>query len=485
MTSATARPRAIPAWAIILLFTAALRLPYVGDAHIHVDESFYLLFAERWAHGAMPYVDIWDRKPIGLFIIYRAAMLLGGGNIVGAIIAYQLIALAAVAATALLLARMTRALAGDQAAMAAGLLYPAGLMALQGSGGQATIFTNLAVCYAGWLVFDVWRDRARSVAPLFWAMLMLGAALQIKYTAAFQAAVLGIAALAVLRGRGWTYGQLAGAAIAMAVLGLLPTGLAVAGFAAAGALAPFLHANFETILGKVSAPRSGLPLSLLLLLPVVSLWLWRARPQRPDAAAWVLVALAAGALLAASILGLQSEHNLQPVLLPLVMLAALRAGRAWGTPALTLAISFMIICGIVAKTIDIRNEGSRATSYAIADAIQAVPGDGCIYVVDTLPLLYALSHSCAASAYLFPTHLTRADEIASIGIDAHVELAKVLASRPRVIVVSSPRQDYMAPDANAMIDAALADHYRLGQRFPYAHGEYQLFTLVSPRPLTR
>ena len=133
--------------AIILLFVAVLRLPYFGDAHIHVDESYYLLFAERWANGAMPYVDIWDRKPIGLFVIFRLAVLVGG-TAEAAIIAYQSIALAVVMATALILAGIARAVRGDGAGLAAGLLYPAGLLALQGSGGQATIrriFTALSV----------------------------------------------------------------------------------------------------------------------------------------------------------------------------------------------------------------------------------------------------------------------------------------------------------------------------------------------------
>src|ERR1700744_3707746 len=58
---------------VALLAVAVLtRAGRIGDPTIHVDEQFYLLVADRMWHGALPYVDIWDRKPILLFLIYAA-----------------------------------------------------------------------------------------------------------------------------------------------------------------------------------------------------------------------------------------------------------------------------------------------------------------------------------------------------------------------------------------------------------------------------
>ncbi len=40
-----------------------IRGPTFGYPLLHIDEQFYLLVGDRMLHGALPYVDIWDRKP--------------------------------------------------------------------------------------------------------------------------------------------------------------------------------------------------------------------------------------------------------------------------------------------------------------------------------------------------------------------------------------------------------------------------------------
>ena len=60
-------------WALLGLL---LRGATLGYPIIHIDEQFYLLVGDRMLHGAVPFVDIWDRKPIGLFLIYAATRLL-------------------------------------------------------------------------------------------------------------------------------------------------------------------------------------------------------------------------------------------------------------------------------------------------------------------------------------------------------------------------------------------------------------------------
>ena len=55
------------------LVALALRLPDIGNPLVDLDEQMYLLVGQRMWDGAIPYVDIWDRKPIGLFLIYAAS----------------------------------------------------------------------------------------------------------------------------------------------------------------------------------------------------------------------------------------------------------------------------------------------------------------------------------------------------------------------------------------------------------------------------
>ena len=49
---------------ILLLGAMFTRVACIGDPALHMDEEFYLLVADRIWQGALPYVDIWDLKPI-------------------------------------------------------------------------------------------------------------------------------------------------------------------------------------------------------------------------------------------------------------------------------------------------------------------------------------------------------------------------------------------------------------------------------------
>ena len=93
----------------ILLFTVLLRVWDFGNPVIHVDEQFYLLVGDRMLHGAVPYLDIWDRKPIGLFLLYAFFRLLPGDGI----LAYQFAACASAALTALIVREGARSVGAN------------------------------------------------------------------------------------------------------------------------------------------------------------------------------------------------------------------------------------------------------------------------------------------------------------------------------------------------------------------------------------
>src|SRR5882757_1607087 len=87
----------------LLLLAVLVRLVTFGNPIVDIDEQYYFVVADAMRHGALPYVDIWDRKPIGLFLIYLPAALAGP---VAGIYIYQMMALAAVLLTALIIARL-------------------------------------------------------------------------------------------------------------------------------------------------------------------------------------------------------------------------------------------------------------------------------------------------------------------------------------------------------------------------------------------
>lgn len=62
-------PTRVLSYVVLLLTLVALVARWVtfGNPVIGFDEQFYLLVGDRMLHGAMPFVDIFDRKPVGLF----------------------------------------------------------------------------------------------------------------------------------------------------------------------------------------------------------------------------------------------------------------------------------------------------------------------------------------------------------------------------------------------------------------------------------
>jgi len=92
----------LAAAAVLTLCAFVVRCGLFGDPLIHVDENFYLWVGERLLRGELPYVDVWDRKPVGLFVLYAAIRLLGGDGIVQ----YQVVATLFAAATAWVVARI-------------------------------------------------------------------------------------------------------------------------------------------------------------------------------------------------------------------------------------------------------------------------------------------------------------------------------------------------------------------------------------------
>jgi len=69
------------------LIAIALRWSYFGHPAADYDEQIYQLIGEKMLQGALPYVDIWDRKPVGLFLLYAGMRALGGDGV----LAYQLV----------------------------------------------------------------------------------------------------------------------------------------------------------------------------------------------------------------------------------------------------------------------------------------------------------------------------------------------------------------------------------------------------------
>ena len=72
--------------------------PAPSNPLVDMDDQFYWLVGRSWWAGAWPIVDIWDRKPVGLFLLYTAI-----AGIDRSILAVQIASLLFAAGTAILI----------------------------------------------------------------------------------------------------------------------------------------------------------------------------------------------------------------------------------------------------------------------------------------------------------------------------------------------------------------------------------------------
>lgn len=424
-----------------------LRGATLGFPVIHIDEQFYLLVGDRMLHGAVPFVDIWDRKPVGLFLLFAAIRLMGGDGI----LQYQLVALACVAGTSLVIYRMAREIAAPMGAFWAGVAYQLFLSAFFCFGGQAPVFYNLLMALAGLGMMRVWtaqNSRGLFVHGLA-IMAVVGVSLQIKYTVVFEGLAFGLMLMLRARQLGWAYGRVMAGAAAWAGIALLPTLAAWGVYIAMGHGMAFAQANFLSIFDRHEAFGGSLFRlfkETLALLPVwIAIFLAPRKLPPMRAAAlpalgflriWALVAV--GGFL---IFGTWYDHYVAPLLVPLTALSAPALGlgkpHRWYT-------NFMIGLGLVAASaVTIYNTRHHGTSEEVdiaADMIRnaaATPtGQGCVYINEGDPILYHMTNACFVTRYIFPNHLNGMVDAHALGVDAGQEIEATMARRPQVVVMA-------------------------------------------------
>ena len=230
--------------------TLATRTQTFGNPLLGFNEQFYLLVGDRMAHGGvLPFIDIFDRKPRGLFLTDAATRLLGGEGTLH----YQFVAVVFAFATALVIAGVARRFAGGAGALARAIAYLVWLALLSGEGGRAPVFYNLPVLLAAAATMRlVGRDDAPSIGAGALPMLLVGLAMQIKYTALFEGMYLGLALLVAGHRAGQSTGRSIVIAAAWIAVTLAPTFVAWADYVAIGHGGEFVFANFVSHWGRLS-----------------------------------------------------------------------------------------------------------------------------------------------------------------------------------------------------------------------------------------
>ena len=268
--------------AILIAVAISTRLITFGNPILYTDEEFYVAAGRAMIEGALPFVDIWDRTPIGVFLLYAVP---GALPFAAGIWLYQAMALACAAATAVIVARLADVAGWTRGGTLAGIAYLVWITIAGGQGGQTPVFYTLAMALAVWLIVD--RRGA-----MFWrgavAMLLVGLAIQIKYTMALEGMYLGL----WLMLDDWRrtretpvpkigvrkIGAVLGRGAVLAGLAVLPTIITVAIYAHLGTLAAFTFftfANFASIFARKADPiavdLANLAKAAAILLPLLAM----------------------------------------------------------------------------------------------------------------------------------------------------------------------------------------------------------------------
>lgn len=472
--------RTLPRWFQLLLVALLARAATFGNPIVHVDEQYYWVTAHGWLHGALPYVDLWDRKPIGLFLVYLPAAALGYPL---GIWGYQALALASVTASAALIARLADRAGWCGGALAAGAAYILWLDFLDGQGGQAPIFYNLAMVAAAALIAPRDDDAERPGRRFGWglaALALVGLALQIKYSAVFEGAYFGLWWLWREHRLGRPLAAIFAGGALLAAAALLPTLAAWGAYAAIGQGPAFAYANFISIRERVPDPWSeqagNLALILLTLLPLLAAaaFAWRDRNRATPARAmqvWLFGWLAA-ATFGLLTFGSWFNHYALPLLVPLsgcaAGFAAAHRWRRFVVPALVLAL-------LGGQAMLLGRQANRGSAREFARLVAAVgQGPGCLYVYSGETMLYPASGRCTLSRYLFPSHLGRVRERGAIGVDQEAEIRRILAAQPAVVVVRQPYRGER-PEMRALVMARMAQAYRLKVQLPLGSDMVQVY----------
>jgi hypothetical protein len=455
---------------VLVGLTLAVRGATLGQPLLHMDETFYLLVGERWANGGLwPYVDIWDRKPAGLFLLYGAIRQLGGEGFVQ----YQLVACASVAFTAWLIFKIATRVSDMKGGWLAAIFYLCWLPLYGGYGGQAPIFFNLFVTAAAAIVLNAVINPPEQSAELkrhfiggCAAMLLIGIALQIKTSTVFEGLFFGCVMLWLMRRHGIV--ALAVCAVGWVGIASAPTLVVVATYWGQGEFDAFFFANVTSIFlrdggfGPATIGRLATLLGIAAPLLIAASLAFRGRMAPPLR---ILLGWAGVALGAILIFGTYYLHYGLALLPPLSIAAAVgisRTGLSWRWALALMAI--LVLASTVHVGLKVKQRGSRADVDAIL-AYLPRGAAGCPYFTgDSGPSLYFVSGACFPSKYVLSGHLFEGHEARSVGVDQRAELSRIIATRPPLITVQEEPGTEEDPAQRAFFAAALDASYLLKSR---------------------
>lgn len=470
--------------ALLLLWTAAIRLPFYRLANN--DEFFFSIIAGEWLKGGLPYVATFDIKPPGLFFIYAAVESLFGAS-QATIKAMEIVA---TTAGAYGLFRLVKANGTPRAAFAVAALFPVYSIPLGGVGAVNMLLELPFVIAAFGAALTAVREpmrRHNRLSFAFLAGLAIGTAGMVRQPAIFEAA----AVFVVLCLYGTERLRLTALSVAGAAL---PGAVFAVYFLAAGHFHEMFQAVIRLALNRSSddviagygplvahlfTPLGMAQNTLLRSAPLIVLWVgaWLAvrHVARLKAVIPPRLLVVAGLWLIASLAGVFAssafcDYYLLSVVPPLLILAGaffahgLELAPPLRTPAFVLSLVVAAATVVIVDRGDLFSpkalvtedfEGTRELANKLT-ALGLAPEDR-LFVLDRGFGVYARTGAMPPLPYFHPVHLLTVFHTPSPD-----PLGEALASNPRFIIVSDLRVRRLNELASRYEEALayVAAHYR-------------------------
>jgi len=488
--------------AAAVIFRATSFIPAVVDT----DEGLFMVQGREWLRGGWPLVAAWDMHPVGAPMLFAGAFLLFGVSVEAA----RLLGMIAVAATGAALYGAARVVGAPRAVgIGAGVLYAAQSVLLSG------ITTNTELLIAPFVASAMaigMRGAARAMAaspeaPGFGAVtgmgLLVGMALLVKQVVVPEGCLaFALLVLPAVMRRVLPFGRAGLMAALYALLCATPflaMGLIywaqgwLADYIDGSLLAPFRYA-LERIPPAEAWRRIAAAVTLLgfaFAAAVVALGSWRSRDAaRPLAlltafgALWFAVATAA---IAGP--GFYFAHYFLLWLPALSLLAAIgcwRLALPLARPGWPRGVFLGLVAVIAGKAwlVELHQRFERGPGWPFRDPVREVAAEvrraagpgGNAFIANYHPSVYIIAGVDVATRFPFPPHLTGVFEDLS-DTNTRVELDRVLASRPRVIVVDRGWMHTMRPEAAEAVMAAIARDYALFATVAEQRGPVEIHAL--------
>jgi hypothetical protein len=354
-----------------------------------------------------------------------------------------------------------------------------------GLAGNTEVFNNLIVTAASLLLLE---QMARPVAAvqawvIFAAGLLLGIGLQIKYVIVPEAVFFCCALLFRLWRDGMAFGRVLALAMLAIAGGLLPTVIMTLYFWSAGALTAYLDANLRANVEYLE-DQPSVWLTLLRirfgLLPLLGLMPWPfvlaclrrdgdARRRYGVLAPWLAIWVVAAAADVALPLKLWKHYfnALIPALSLIAGLAQVMVARWVGTrrwrllaPLIVLTLAPAVV-SMIRHAPDSRTIDRVNVPRALAEQIRRGGTNGHdVYVFNYDSLVYAYADAVPPTRYVLGIDL--AEFSGTSGARSSDEIARILAQRPRWIVVADPSPYIYPPGVRREVDAALERYREVG-----------------------